>query len=45
LQVVTANLKRSEQFALIDQTAFIEKITNILLATSHMRLSGAQCEK
>jgi TolB protein len=28
-QIITANLKRSEQFAPIDQTAFIEKITNI----------------
>jgi Tol biopolymer transport system component len=27
-QIITANLKRSEQFVLIDQTAFIEKITN-----------------
>jgi hypothetical protein len=28
LQIVTANLKRSEKLALIDQAAFIEKITN-----------------
>jgi TolB protein len=44
-QIITANLKRSEQFALIDQTAFTEKITNFLLATSHLQSSGAQSEK
>jgi hypothetical protein len=43
--IITANLKRSEQFALIDQTAFTEKITSLLLAAWHLRSSGAQSEK